>query len=49
MKKLICYTIIASFATIALAIAAPDKDAMKKEKAAWQAFKDKKSTTSKNW
>jgi hypothetical protein len=43
MKKLICYTTIASFATIALAIAAPNKDAMmEKEKAAWQAFKDKK-------
>ena len=42
MKKLICYTTIASFATIALAIAAPTKDAMmEKEKAAWQAFKDK--------
>ena len=42
MKKLICYTIIASFATIALANAAPNKDAMmEKEKAAWQAFKDK--------
>jgi len=44
MKTLICYTIIASFATMALAIAAPNKDAMmEKEKAAWQAFKDKKS------
>ena len=44
MKRLICYTTIASFATIALAIAAPNKDAMmEKEKAAWQAFKDKKS------
>src|SRR6267378_5386555 len=44
MKKLICYTIIASFATIALAVAAPNKEAMmEKEKAAWQAFKDKKS------
>ena len=42
MKKLICYTIIASFATIALTNAAPNKDAMmEKEKAAWQAFKDK--------
>ena len=42
MKKLICYTIVASFATIALANAAPNKDAMmEKEKAAWQAFKDK--------
>jgi hypothetical protein len=31
-----------SFMTIAVSIAAPDKDAMKaKEKAAWQAFKDK--------
>jgi len=44
MKKLICCTIIASFATIALAIAAPNKEAiMAKEKAAWQAFKDKKA------
>ena len=34
---------LASFAT-ALAIAAPNKDAiMEKEKAAWQAFKDKKT------
>ena len=34
----------AFFATIAISIAAPDKDAMMaKEKAAWQAFKDKKS------
>jgi hypothetical protein len=44
MKKMLCYTIIGSFATIAFAIAAPNKDAiMEKEKAAWQAFKDKKS------
>jgi hypothetical protein len=44
MKKLICYTTIASFATIALAIAAPDKAAIEaKENAAWQAFKDKKA------
>src|ERR1700747_1670219 len=43
MKKIICYTMLASFAT-ALAITAPNKDAiMEKEKAAWQAFKDKKS------
>jgi hypothetical protein len=43
MKKLICYTIIASFATIAVSIAAPTKEAVEaKEKAAWQAFKDKK-------
>jgi hypothetical protein len=44
MKKLINYSMIAFFATIALSIAAPDKDAlMEKEKAAWQAFKDKKA------
>ncbi len=44
MKKLITYTSIAFFATIALAISAPDKELlMTKEKAAWQSFKDKKS------
>jgi hypothetical protein len=44
MKKYITYAIAASFATIAVSIAAPNKDAMmEKEKAAWQAFKDKKS------
>jgi hypothetical protein len=44
MKKLICYTIVAFFATIAVSIAAPDKAAIEaKEKAAWQAFKDKKA------
>ncbi len=44
MKKYITYAITAFFATIAVSIAAPDKDAMMaKEKAAWQAFKDKKS------
>jgi hypothetical protein len=43
MKKLISYTMIAFIATIAVSIAAPNKDAMMaKEKAAWQAFKDKK-------
>jgi hypothetical protein len=42
MKKYITYTMTALFATIAVSIAAPDKDAMMaKEKAAWQAFKDK--------
>src|SRR2546430_9951268 len=42
MKKLMIYTMTALFATIAVSIAAPDKDAMMaKEKAAWQAFKDK--------
>jgi hypothetical protein len=44
MKKLMSYTMIAFFATIAVSIAAPDKAAMlAKETAAWQAFKDKKA------
>ena len=44
MKKYITYAMTALFATIALSIAAPDKAALEaKEKAAWQAFKDKKS------
>jgi hypothetical protein len=45
MKKLMSYTMVALFATIALSIAAtPDKAAMEaKEKSAWQAFKDKNS------
>ena len=44
MKKYITYAVTAFFATMAVSIAAPDKDAMMaKEKAAWQAFKDKKS------
>jgi hypothetical protein len=44
MKKLISYTIIASFAMMAIAIAGPEKETiMAKEKAAWQAFKDKKA------
>ena len=43
MKKYITYAMTALFATIAVSIAAPDKEAiMAKEKAAWQAFKDKK-------
>src|SRR5207244_11902289 len=42
MKKLMSYTMAALFTTITVSIAAPDKDAMMaKEKAAWQAFKDK--------
>ena len=42
MKKYITYAMTALFAMIAVSIAAPDKDAMMaKEKAAWQAFKDK--------
>ena len=37
MKKYITYAMTALFATIAVSIAAPDKDAMTaKEKAAWQ-------------
>ena len=44
MKKYITCAITALFATISVSIAAPDKDEMMtKEKAAWQAFKDKKS------
>lgn len=42
MKKLLSYTTIALLATLALAKAAPSNDEMmEKEKAAWQAFKDK--------
>jgi hypothetical protein len=43
MKKMMSYTMVALFATIALSIAAtPDKAGMEaKEKSAWQAFKDK--------
>lgn len=45
MKKLITYIITALVATIAISFAAPDdKEAIiSKEKAAWQAFKDKKT------
>ena len=44
MKKYITYAVTLFFATIAVSIAAPDKDAIiAKEKAAWQAFKDKKT------
>lgn len=44
MKKLLSYTMTALLATIAVSIAAPDKEAiMAKETAAWQAFKDKKA------
>jgi hypothetical protein len=42
MKKLMSYTMIALLASIAVSIASPNKDMiMEKEKAAWQAFKDK--------
>jgi hypothetical protein len=44
MKKYITYAMTAFFATVAVSIAAPNKDAMMtKEQAAWQAFKDKKA------
>src|SRR5207248_8387176 len=44
MKKYITYAMTAWLATIAVSIAAPDKAAIEaKEKAAWQAFKDKKA------
>jgi len=43
MKKYITHTMIALLATIAISTAAPTDDAlMEKEKAAWQASKDKK-------
>ena len=44
MKKLINYTGILLFATAALAIAAPEKEKIiAREKATWQAYKDKKA------
>jgi len=43
MKRMITFTIIALLATVAISIAATGDDALQeKEKAAWQAFKDKK-------
>jgi hypothetical protein len=43
MKKLISYLVVALFATAFAAFAGPDKAAMEaNEKAAWQAFKDRK-------
>ncbi len=44
MKKYITYAMTALFATVAVSMAAPDKDTMlARETAAWQAFKDKKA------
>jgi hypothetical protein len=44
MKKYISYTMIALLATAAVSTAASNEDMMQeKEKAAWQAFKDKKA------
>jgi hypothetical protein len=43
MKRMISYITIALLATVAISIAATNDDTMQeKEKAAWQAFKDKK-------
>jgi hypothetical protein len=42
MRKYMTYAVIAFFATVAISLAAPDKNTlMAKEQAAWQAFKDK--------
>jgi len=44
MKKYLSLVITALFATLAVSFASPDKEAiMAKEKAAWEAFKDKKA------
>jgi hypothetical protein len=44
MKKLITYIAAVLFAVTTISFAAPDKEAIiSKEKAAWQAFKDKKA------
>lgn len=43
MQKLITYITVALCATAALAVAAEKEDAIAREKAAWQAFKDKKT------
>ena len=45
MKKYLTYAIAAFFATTVVAIASPEAEMMlqSKEKAAWQAFKDKKA------
>ena len=44
MKKYISYTMMALLGTVALSAAASTEDVMQeKEKAAWQAFKDKKT------
>src|SRR5438067_6169836 len=49
MKKHIAYAVTALIASIAVSIAAPDKEAiMAKEKEAWQTFKDKNAEGFKN-
>ena len=48
MKRMITYTMAALLATAAVSIAATNEDMMlEKEKAAWQAFKDKKPDDSR--
>jgi hypothetical protein len=42
MKKYLTYAIAAFFATMVVASASPETELQSKEKAAWQAFKDKK-------
>jgi hypothetical protein len=43
MRRMISYTMVALLATVAISTAASTEDTlMEKEKAAWQAFKDKK-------
>src|SRR6188768_2088716 len=43
MKKYLTYATAAFFATMLVAVATPESDVEAKEKAAWQAFKDKKA------
>ena len=50
MKKYLTYAIAAFFATTLVALASPDAAMIEaKEKAAWQAFKDKKPDDFKKW
>ena len=51
MKKCMTHAMVVLFGAIAVSIAAtPDKAAMEgKEKAAWQAFKDKNEAEFKKW
>ncbi len=50
MTKLMSYTMAVLLATIAVSMAVPSNDdMMAREKAAWQAFKDKNADGSKRW
>ena len=50
MKKYLTYAIAAFFATMVVAFASPETEMLQsKEKAAWQAFKDKKADDFKRW